>query len=73
MGYRDEEGRFHREKELNMGLDELKDKAAGSGMAEKVSDAGIEKAGDAADAKTGGGHGEQIDKAQQVADQKIGE
>ena len=56
-----------------MGLDELKDKAAGSGMSEKVSDAGIEKVGDAADAKTGGGHGEQIDKAQQVADQKIGE
>ena len=55
-----------------MGLDELKDKAADSGVAEKVSDAGIEKAGDAAEAKAGG-HGEQIDKAQQAADQKIGE
>jgi hypothetical protein len=56
-----------------MGLDELKDKAAQSGVGEKASDAGIEKAGDAADAKTGGGHAEQVDKAQQAADQKIGE
>jgi hypothetical protein len=56
-----------------MGLDELKDKAAQSGMQEKVSDAGIDKAGDAVDAKTGGGHAEQVDKAQQAADQKIGD
>ncbi|HZA72274.1 MAG TPA: Rv0909 family putative TA system antitoxin [Propionibacteriaceae bacterium] len=56
-----------------MGLDELKDKAAQSGVGEKVSDAGIEKAGDAAEAKTGGEHTEQIDKGQQIADQKIGQ
>ena len=56
-----------------MGLDELKDKAAQSGVGEKASDAGIEKASDAADAKTGGEHAEQVDKVQQTADQKIGE
>ncbi|MFB9375950.1 antitoxin [Kineococcus gynurae] len=41
-------------------------------ITEKASDAGIEKAGDAADAKTGGKHAEQVDKAQQAADDKIG-
>ena len=54
-----------------MGLDELKDKAT-SGVEEKVSDAGIQKAGDAAEAKAGG-HGEQIEKGEQIADSKIGE
>jgi MT0933-like antitoxin protein len=67
------EGSSSTKKEPEMGLDDLKDQAAQSGMQEKVSDAAIDKAGDAADAKTGGGHGEQIDKAQQAADQKIGE
>ncbi|GAB3462047.1 hypothetical protein GCM10027519_24430 [Kineococcus endophyticus] len=42
-------------------------------ITEKASDAAIDKAGDAADAKTGGGHAEQVDKAQQAADEKIGE
>lgn len=57
-----------------MGLDELKDKAMGAGgMQEKVSDVGIDKVGDAADAKTGGEHADKIDKAQEIADQKIGE
>jgi len=56
-----------------MGLDDLKDQAAESGMQEKVSDAAFGKAGDTVDGKTGGGHAEQVDKAQQVADQKIGE
>ena len=56
-----------------MGLDDLKNQAAESGMQEKVSDAAIDKAGDAADAKTGGKHAEQIDKGQQIADQKIGQ
>ena len=46
-----------------MGLDDMK---------EKASDAGIEKAGDAADAKSGGKGAGQIDKAQQAADEKIG-
>ena len=56
-----------------MGLDELKDKAAQSGVGEKASDAGIEKAGDAAETKAGGEHADQVDKAQQAADQKVGE
>ncbi len=56
-----------------VGMDELKDKAAQGGVEEKASDTGIEKAGDAVDAKTGGGHAEQIDKGQQIADQKIGQ
>ena len=56
-----------------MGLDDLKNQAAESGMQEKVSDAAIDKAGDAVDAKTGGGHSDQVDKAQEAADQKIGE
>ena len=55
-----------------MGLDELKDKAGG-GAGEKASDTGIDKAGDAADAKLGGKGGEQVDKAQQAADGKIGQ
>ncbi|MBB2900371.1 hypothetical protein FHR75_001159 [Kineococcus radiotolerans] len=42
-------------------------------ITEKASDAGIEKAGDAVDAKTGGGHAEQVDKVEDVADRKIGE
>ena len=67
------EGRSPNGKEPEMGLDELKDKAAQSGMQEKVSDAGIEKAGDAAEAKVGGEHAEKIDKGQQAADRKIGE
>jgi hypothetical protein len=50
------------------GLDDLK-----GGATEKVSDAGIDKAGDAVDAKTGGGHADQVDKAQTMADGKIGE
>ena len=42
-------------------------------ITEKASDAGIEKAGDAVDAKTGAGHAEQGDKVEDVADRKIGE
>ncbi|RJK97689.1 antitoxin [Vallicoccus soli] len=42
------------------------------GMQEKASDAGIEKAGDAVDQKTGGKGESQVDKAQQAADQKVG-
>ena len=47
-----------------MGLDD---------MTEKASDAGIQKAGDAAEAKTGGKGAAQIDKGEQAADQKIGQ
>ncbi|MEW1956904.1 antitoxin [Kineococcus sp. NPDC059986] len=42
-------------------------------ITEKASDAAIDKAGGAADAKTGGQHEEQVDKVQQAADEKIGE
>ena len=55
-----------------MGLDEMKDKVTG-GATEKVSDAGIEKAGDAVEGKTGGKGAEQIEKGEQAADAKIGE
>lgn len=55
-----------------MGLDELKDKVQGAGT-EQASDAGIEKAGDAVDAKTGGKGTEQVDKVEDVADSKIGQ
>jgi antitoxin protein of toxin-antitoxin system len=55
-----------------MGLDEIKDKVTG-GATEKASDAGIEKAGDAVEAKTGGKGAEQIEKGERAADAKIGE
>jgi hypothetical protein len=42
-------------------------------ITEKASDAGIQKAGDAAEAKAGGKGGDQIDKAEQIADGKIGQ
>ncbi len=47
-----------------MGLDDI---------TEKVSDAGIEKAGDAAEAKAGGKGGAVIEKGEQAADGRIGE
>ena len=46
-----------------MGLDDIK---------EQASDAGVQKAGDAAEAKTGGKGAEQIDKGEEAADSKIG-
>ncbi len=42
-------------------------------ITEKASDAGIDKAGDAVDQKSGGKLDGQVDKAQESADQKIGE
>lgn len=42
-------------------------------MTEKASDAGLEKAADAAEAKSGGKGTDQIEKAQDAADTKIGE
>lgn len=42
-------------------------------MKEKASDAGIEKAGDAAEQKTGGKGTDQIEKGEQAADKKIGQ
>ncbi len=37
-----------------------------------LSTSGLDKAGDAADKATGGGHGDQIGKAEDAADGKIG-
>lgn len=55
-----------------MGLDELRDKLGGEGV-EKVSDAGIEKAGDVVEDKTGGKGEAQIAKGEELLDAKIGE
>ncbi len=42
-------------------------------MTEKASDAGIDKAGDAAESKAGGKGADQIKKGEQAADKKVGE
>ena len=42
-------------------------------MTEKASDAGIDKAGDAAESKSGGKGADQIQKGKDAADAKIGE
>ena len=52
------------EEEGSMGLE---------GMEEKASDAGLEKAADAAESKTGGKGTDQIEKGEQAADSKVGE
>lgn len=57
-------------------MSDLGDKAkdfAESDKGEKATDAGLSKAAGAADKATGGGHGDQIDKAEQAADDKIGQ
>ncbi|SFB38623.1 antitoxin [Cellulomonas marina] len=46
-----------------MGIDDI---------TEKASDAGIDKAGDAVDQKTGGGHSEKIETTEKTVDEKIG-
>ncbi|PZE61581.1 antitoxin [Curtobacterium sp. MCPF17_047] len=56
-------------------MSDLSDKAkdfANSDKGEKASDSGLDKAAGAADKATGGGHGDQIDKAEKAADDKIG-
>jgi len=40
---------------------------------EKASDAGIDKVGDKIEDKTGGKGGDQIDKVEKTADEKIGQ
>ncbi|PZF13046.1 antitoxin [Curtobacterium sp. MCLR17_034] len=45
---------------------------ADSDKGEQATDAGLDKAGDAADKATGSGHGDQIGKAEDAADGKIG-
>ena len=49
-----------------------KAKDALSGQEDKV-DAGVEKAGDMVDEKTEGKYGEQVDKGQDLANEKLGE
>jgi len=44
-----------------------------SDKGEQASDAALDKAGDAADTATGGGHDAQIDKAKNAADGRIGQ
>ena len=44
-----------------------------SDKGEKASDAALDKGSAAADKATGGGHGDQLDKARQAADGKVGE
>ena len=53
----------------------LADKAKGaldSDKGEQVSDKALDKAGQVADEKTGGGHDAQVDKGRDLADGKIG-
>lgn len=57
-------------------MSNLGDKAkdfANSDKGEQATDAGLDKAAGAADKATGGGHGDQVDKAEHAADDKIGE
>jgi hypothetical protein len=58
-----------------MGLDDLTDKAkgaAGGGAGEKASDAALDKGEDAASSATGGKHDDQLAKAGDAADERIG-
>jgi len=60
-----------------MGFDELKDKAKNVAdehpeQTEKFTDQANEQAGDRIDQATGGKHAQQVDKAQQKADDAIG-
>jgi hypothetical protein len=52
-------------------MDKAKD-ALNSDQGEQVSDKALDKAGEVADQKTGGGHDAQIDKGRDFADGKIG-
>ena len=57
-------------------MSNLGDKAkdfANRDKGEQATDAGLDKAAGAADKATGGGHGDQVDKAEHAADDKIGE
>ncbi|GCD21461.1 antitoxin [Cellulomonas algicola] len=59
-----------------MGIDDLGDKASDalkSDKGENASDSALDKGADAASSVTGGKHDEQIDTAQDAADQKVGD
>jgi hypothetical protein len=56
-------------------MDDLKNKASealDSDQGEKASDAGLDKAGDAASSATGGSHDEQITRVEKSADEHVG-
>ncbi|WP_028048281.1 Rv0909 family putative TA system antitoxin [Cellulomonas sp. URHD0024] len=58
-----------------MGIDDLKNKASDaldSDKGEKASDAGLDKASDAASSATGGSHDEQISRVEKSADEHVG-
>ena len=52
-------------------MDKAKD-ALNSDKGEQASDKGLDKAGEIADQKSGGGHAAHIDKGRDLADGKIG-
>ncbi len=55
-----------------MGIGDKAKDALGGEQGEQKSDAALDKAGDLADDRTGGKHGDKIDSAQDAADKKIG-
>ena len=55
------------------GIGDAAENFLNSDKGEQVSDGALDKAGDAADKATGGGHDEQIDKAREAADSKLGD
>ena len=58
-----------------MGIDDLKGKASDaldSDQGEKMSDAGLDKASDAASSATGGKHDEQISRVEKSTDERVG-
>ena len=59
-----------------MGIDDMRDKATEalkSDQGEKLSDEALQKGAAEASSATGGSHDEQIQKAEQAADERIGE
>jgi hypothetical protein len=62
--------------ETGMGIDDLAGKAQGaldSEQGEKVSDSALDKGQDAASSATGGKHDEQLEKAGDAADERLGQ
>jgi hypothetical protein len=61
-----------RENDMTGGLGDKAKDALNSDKGEQASDKALDKAGQAADQKSGGGHDAQIDKGRDLADGKIG-
>lgn len=55
-----------------MGIGGKAKDALGGEKGEQASDAGLDRASDMADEKTGGKHGDKLDQARDAADKKIG-